>query len=35
MKNVAADKLRSMLGLTSVKYVETSTPLAIVDSTLG
>jgi 3',5'-cyclic-AMP phosphodiesterase len=34
MKNVPAEKLRSMLGLTSVKYVESNTPLAIVDSTL-
>jgi 3',5'-cyclic AMP phosphodiesterase CpdA len=35
MKNVAADKLRSMLGLTQVNYSETAGSLAIVDSTLG
>jgi len=35
MKNVAADKLRSMLGLTQVNYTETVGSLAIVDSTLG
>jgi 3',5'-cyclic AMP phosphodiesterase CpdA len=34
MKNVAADKLRSMLGLTSVDYVASGQSLAIVDSTL-
>jgi 3',5'-cyclic AMP phosphodiesterase CpdA len=34
IKNVPAEKLRSMLGLTSVNYVETPTSLAIVDSTL-
>jgi 3',5'-cyclic-AMP phosphodiesterase len=34
IKNVAADKLRSVLGLTSVKYVESETSLAIVDSSL-
>ncbi|HWE96412.1 MAG TPA: metallophosphoesterase [Tepidisphaeraceae bacterium] len=34
MKNVAADKLRSMLGLTSVKYVEKHGELAVVDTTL-
>jgi len=34
MKNVAAEKLRSMLGLTSVSYVERGGSLAIVDSTL-
>jgi Icc protein len=34
MKNVAADKLRSMLGLTSVKYVEKHGELAVVDETL-
>jgi Icc protein len=35
MKNVAADKVRSMLGLTQVRYVENKHELAIVDSTLG
>jgi 3',5'-cyclic AMP phosphodiesterase CpdA len=34
MKNVAADKLRSMLGLRSVRYVEKTGMLAVVDSTL-
>ena len=34
MKNVPAEKLRSMLGLTQVSYVEHKRPLAIVDSTL-
>ena len=34
MKNVAADKLRAMLGLSSVSYVENSGSLAVVDSTL-
>jgi 3',5'-cyclic AMP phosphodiesterase CpdA len=34
VKNVAADKLRSMLGLTTVNYVETPGSLAVVDSTL-
>src|SRR5215471_745353 len=34
IKNVAADKLRSVLGLTSVKYVEKPSSLAIVDSSL-
>ena len=34
MKNVAADKLRSMLGLSTVNYVETKGTLAIVDSSL-
>lgn len=34
MKNVAADRLRSMLGLTTVNYVETPSHLAVVDSTL-
>lgn len=34
MKNVAAEKLRSMLGLTSVNYKPTNASLAIVDSTL-
>jgi 3',5'-cyclic AMP phosphodiesterase CpdA len=34
IKNVAADKLRSMLGLTQVSYVENPSSLAIVDSSL-
>lgn len=34
MKSVAADKLRSMLGLTAVRYVENNAGLAVVDSTL-
>ena len=34
IKNVAADKLRSMLGLTRVDYVENKSWLAIVDRTL-
>ncbi len=34
MKNVAADKLRSMLGLRSVSYVENKGTLAIVDRSL-
>ena len=34
IKNVAADKLRSVLGLTSVKYVEKDSTLAFVDSSL-
>jgi 3',5'-cyclic AMP phosphodiesterase CpdA len=33
-KNVAADQLKKMLGLTSVSYVENSGSLAIVDQTL-
>jgi Icc protein len=32
---VPADKLRSMLGLTTVNYVESGQTLAVVDSTLG
>jgi 3',5'-cyclic-AMP phosphodiesterase len=35
MKNVPAEKLRSVLGLTKVNYVETGHSLAIVDSTLA
>jgi 3',5'-cyclic AMP phosphodiesterase CpdA len=35
IKNVPAEKLRSMLGLTSVNYVQTPTSLAIVDATLA
>lgn len=34
VKNVAADKLKSTLGLATVNYVEHASPLAIVDSTL-
>jgi 3',5'-cyclic AMP phosphodiesterase CpdA len=34
VKNVPADRLRGLLGLTQVNYVETSSSLAIVDSTL-
>jgi 3',5'-cyclic AMP phosphodiesterase CpdA len=34
LKNVAADKLKSMLGLTTVNYVEKPGSLAIVDQTL-
>jgi 3',5'-cyclic AMP phosphodiesterase CpdA len=34
LKNVAADKLRSVLGLTRVNYVESDSSLAIVDSSL-
>jgi hypothetical protein len=33
--NVPAEKLRSMLGLTSVQYKEGKTALAVVDSTLS
>jgi Icc protein len=35
MKDVAAEKLRSMLGLTAVSLVSNDSPLAVVDSTLG
>jgi 3',5'-cyclic AMP phosphodiesterase CpdA len=34
IKTVAADKLKSMLGLTTVEYVEKPGSLAVVDSTL-
>jgi 3',5'-cyclic AMP phosphodiesterase CpdA len=34
VKNVAADKLRSVLGITQVRYVENQKSLATVDSTL-
>ena len=34
LKNVAAEKLRTMLGLTRVSYVATREPLAIVDAAL-
>jgi 3',5'-cyclic AMP phosphodiesterase CpdA len=34
IKNVPADKLRSMLGLTAVSYVEGKYPLATVDAAL-
>jgi hypothetical protein len=35
VKGLAADKLRSMLGLTSVKYVQGTKSLAVADATLG
>ena len=35
MKDVPADKLRSLLGLREVTYVSNNSPLAIVDSALG
>ncbi len=35
MKDVPADKLRSMLGITNVAYMEHNSTLAITDSTLG
>jgi hypothetical protein len=35
MKDVPADRLRSMLGLTSVSYVEGRNSLAVVDLSLG
>jgi 3',5'-cyclic AMP phosphodiesterase CpdA len=35
IKDVPADKLRSMLGLTDVRYVGSGNRLAVVDSTLG
>jgi Icc protein len=34
LKNVPAEKLRSMLGLTTVNYVAKRGPLAVVDSSL-
>lgn len=34
IKNVPAEKLRSMLGLSEVRFVETKSALAVVDSTL-
>jgi Icc protein len=34
MKDVPADKLRSLLGLTDVNFVRNASPLALVDSTL-
>jgi hypothetical protein len=34
MKNIPAEKVRSMLGLTRVSYVENHGDLAIVDSVL-
>ena len=34
IKNVPAEKLRSMLGLAEVRYTETKQMLAVVDSTL-
>ena len=35
IKNVPADKLRSLLGLTSVNYVQGDKALAVMDSTLA
>ena len=35
MKDVSADKLRSLLGLREVTYVSNNSPLAVVDSALG
>jgi len=35
MKNVAAENLRKMLGITRVDYVQRAGHLAIVDQTLG
>jgi hypothetical protein len=35
LKGVPAEKLRALLGLSSVNYVERRTPLAVVDMTLG
>jgi hypothetical protein len=35
MKNVPADKLRSLLGLRSVNYVQGDKALAVIDSTLA
>jgi 3',5'-cyclic-AMP phosphodiesterase len=35
MKDIPAEKLRAMLGLTSVNYVAGTGPLAVVDATLG
>jgi hypothetical protein len=34
LKNVPAGTLRSMLGLTSVKYAQGKRPLAVIDTTL-
>jgi 3',5'-cyclic-AMP phosphodiesterase len=34
LKNIPAGKLRTMLGLTSVNYVEGTRSLAVIDSTL-
>jgi hypothetical protein len=34
MKGVAAEKLKGMLGLTSVRYAEVGSALAVVDGTL-
>jgi hypothetical protein len=34
MKNVPAEKLRGMLGLTSVKFAENKGSLALVDNSL-
>jgi hypothetical protein len=35
MKGVAAEKVKGMLGLTGVRYVEKGGALAVVDETLG
>jgi hypothetical protein len=35
MKDVPADKLRSLLGLREITYVSNNSPLAVVDSALG
>ena len=35
IKHVPADKLRSLLGLTKVNYVQGNSALAIIDSTLA
>jgi hypothetical protein len=35
LKDVPAEKLRSMLGLTDVTYVSNNSPLALIDSTLA
>ena len=35
IRDIPAERLRGVLGLTTVGYVENSGPLAIADSTLG
>jgi len=35
IRDIPAERLRGVLGLTTVEYVENSGPLAIADSTLG
>jgi hypothetical protein len=35
MKDLPADRLKQMIGLTEVKYVETNSPLAIIDTVLA